>query len=608
MLIIASFIYAIGYAVNRDFENAFNQGMNIGKAKQENAFMAEKNFNPAQIYQHYSESPTQTRYYNGIMQEDTTLMDQESIDQIAQTPAGNVLIESINNRPQYVIDPKNSDISHAILLEKESDNIIHGVTDHYIDCKSKQSCKFNYFQTACHMPAVNQQPTCQKNLIIEAKPSSEAIQIITLDIAVLPKHGLNKNITVQIDLKSGNAFTNDGTLAHVSVKPLLKNVPCEGLQINLLKIRNTNSNNDTQIQIVNPPSCSNQFNLTFIMKNNSSLSDTRGANISYQILAKLPPRIYEHWSNKCNYLEQLQKKGICQLQKADVCINGAATKVINGFPIIRSCWTMLSSYDCRIGAIENDCNKIDTTHCEQIGSNCASKVENVCISYQQTYRCNEQLCENTADIICGDGKDYCLEGNCTDHGYQPSQDFAKGMSAISAMADASKSFDTNFIFKGKPQQCHDDAGEFSNCCNQEGWGQDWHLAHCSAEEKSLGVNRQNGLTVNVGRYCAHHLPWPLNNVCLEHKESYCTFDSKLGRIIQLQGRRDQLNINFGDPEHPNCEGITTQQLQKIDLTKIDFSDFYADLYNKNKKPDINQINQKIVNHIQQYQQMEQPDG
>ena len=70
---------------------------------------------------------------------------------------------------------------------------------------------------------------------------------------------------------------------------------------------------------------------------------------------------------------------------------------------------------------------------------------------------------NTANIICGDGKDYCLNGDCTDHSYHPSEDFSKALTTLSATNEAAKNFDTESIFKGYVRECRDDAGNFSNC-------------------------------------------------------------------------------------------------------------------------------------------------
>lgn len=186
--------------------------------------------------------------------------------------------------------------------------------------------------------------------------------------------------------------------------------------------------------------------------------------------------------------------------------------------------------------------------------------------------------------------------------YAPSPDFLRGMSALSAAKEASRNYDSNsnLIFKGYAEQCRDDAGNFSDCCNQTGWGQDWRLAHCSNEEKSLGTHRAKGLTAYVGRYCARYFSWPFNKRCREHKETWCVFNSKLARIIQQQGRKGQLGVGFGEAKYPNCNGLTPAELQRLDFSRLDFHDFYVDLEEQQRTPDLNQAQQIIQQHAQEY--------
>jgi len=55
----------------------------------------------------------------------------------------------------------------------------------------------------------------------------------------------------------------------------------------------------------------------------------------------------------------------------------------------------------------------------------------------------------------------------------------------------------------------------------------------------------------------------------------------MGRIIQEQGR-DQLlqfapNGNWGSAEAPNCEGLTPEEFQMLDFSRIDLSGMFGDL-------------------------------
>jgi hypothetical protein len=64
-------------------------------------------------------------------------------------------------------------------------------------------------------------------------------------------------------------------------------------------------------------------------------------------------------------------------------------------------------------------------------------------------------------------------------------------------------------------------------------------------------------------------------VCLTKTTSFCCFGNKLSRILQEQGRR-QLGLGWGSPAAPDCNGLTPEQLSRIDFSRIDFSEFYDD--------------------------------
>ena len=73
-------------------------------------------------------------------------------------------------------------------------------------------------------------------------------------------------------------------------------------------------------------------------------------------------------------------------------------------------------------------------------------------------------------------------------------------------------------------------------------------------------------------------------VCIQKKQVYCVFQGKLARIVQEQGRRDQLHVGFGSGDSPDCRGISPEELQKIDFDPINFADFYSDLQNNQNIP------------------------
>ena len=84
----------------------------------------------------------------------------------------------------------------------------------------------------------------------------------------------------------------------------------------------------------------------------------------------------------------------------------------------------------------------------------------------------------------------------------------------------------------------------------------------------------------------------LNDLGNEHVHTYCCFNSVLARIVNEQGRV-QLNRGWGTFDHPDCDGFAVNtpqpvsELAQLDFSKMDFSEFIADITPHN---DLNQTN------------------
>ena len=52
------------------------------------------------------------------------------------------------------------------------------------------------------------------------------------------------------------------------------------------------------------------------------------------------------------------------------------------------------------------------------------------------------------------------------------------------------------------------------------------------------------------------------------------FQGALPRIINEAGR-PQVGKGWGSAKHPDCSGFTVAQFQSLDLSNVDFSDFYS---------------------------------
>jgi hypothetical protein len=111
---------------------------------------------------------------------------------------------------------------------------------------------------------------------------------------------------------------------------------------------------------------------------------------------------------------------------------------------------------------------------------------------------------------------------------------------------------------------------FADCCGLSGWFKSW----CSQEEMELKKKKQAGTCHQVGTYCAKRLK--IVGVCIKRKKTYCCFNSKLSRIINVQGRA-QIGKGWGSPKYPDCKGFKPEELNKLDFSRMDLSEYIADI-------------------------------
>ena len=104
-----------------------------------------------------------------------------------------------------------------------------------------------------------------------------------------------------------------------------------------------------------------------------------------------------------------------------------------------------------------------------------------------------------------------------------------------------------------------------------------------------------GLCAYVGTYCSSSFL----GVCLTKRKVYCCFESKLSRILQEQGRQ-QLNKPWGKPKTEQCQGFTIDEFARLDLSKMDFSEVYAEFTDAARLPDELQATQDIQQKIEDY--------
>lgn len=91
---------------------------------------------------------------------------------------------------------------------------------------------------------------------------------------------------------------------------------------------------------------------------------------------------------------------------------------------------------------------------------------------------------------------------------------------------------------------------------------------CTKEELTLGVDRELKKCTFVGSYCASKFL----GSCIEKREAYCCFPSPLARIILEEGNK-QLGKTFGEGEAPQCDGLTMEEIGKLDWDRMNLDEW-----------------------------------
>ena len=121
------------------------------------------------------------------------------------------------------------------------------------------------------------------------------------------------------------------------------------------------------------------------------------------------------------------------------------------------------------------------------------------------------------------------------------------------------------------------------------------LLSCEDAEQVLAMKRDNRLCHGVGSYCSMRLP--IIRTCIETTETYCCFNSRLSRIINEQGRA-QLGRGWGGAQGPDCSGFALTQLQALDFSRMDLSEFYAEI--APTLPNLGDLQQRAQQKVNSY--------
>jgi len=320
----------------------------------------------------------------------------------------------------------------------------------------------------------------------------------------------------------------------------------------------------------------------------------------------------------------LSADSMCTANAAgEVCTEGPETRIIGGVPVTQACWAWKRDFTCHVLTPASDCGDLEANRsCLYLRDDCLDDPQSgPCKVTEKVYRCPTPASAVSTDqqYICGDDV-YCMNGNCEPIVREASTEFRDALVGLHALDQAGKEFDeTNFrVFTGKRETCHKPVFGLINCCAGKVSGAVpvaagaaalaggpaaiaafatpfLVLFACSQDEMKLDIKDRMGLCHKVGTYCSSSFL----GICSTKRTTFCCFESKLSRVLQEQGRV-QLNKPWGSPKKEQCEGFTIDEFASLDLSKMDFTEVYADFMDAAKLPDEVQTLSDIQDKIQNY--------
>jgi len=261
----------------------------------------------------------------------------------------------------------------------------------------------------------------------------------------------------------------------------------------------------------------------------------------------------------------------------ETCMDPGPTRVFNGVTVTAACFQKHVRYFCKAaGPVTTNC--APAPGCVLTQSSClddGAPSSAPCSAREQVYSCTNTSTQILATSVCS--ATMCLDGACFT--LDPSQDNSAELGNAFAALSIAKVGGGDYasakdlkIMGGQRRRCRKSVLGFRNCCKDSGWGISMGLAQCDANEVQL-IQQQTAKACHyVGTYCSDKTFF---GTCLTKAMMYCCFEGPLGRIVNEAGR-PQVPKGWGTAKNPDCSGFTVAQFQLLDLSSVDFTDFYAD--------------------------------
>ncbi|MDR5614293.1 type-F conjugative transfer system mating-pair stabilization protein TraN [Arsenophonus sp.] len=596
ILTVPLLMFAISAFAN-DMDNAAKEGYDLAEQTQKQAESTLKDFQPQKELPNFTPNPNEADFY-----QDASKIGNAANQSLNDSELGKLARETYINNPKDKIDWQSDMVKNSQTIQENAEGITAGSAE---QCSKKGISQSTFKEHICERGKTIVS-TCTNTASVEWTSETQTRTVTRVyQLQNLPFHKEGSRIVVVITPDIEGTIEKV-TYTHPGCHRCYGGVEVSGLS------------GDFFYWIGSRQTLSGELNITdrtFTQSRPIRFShNDRDSSKRYHF--NIPAKLTLYFTLKVNetiWHPKVVWTANCPVDKANAvkakawCSQKGETRYVvkdgKRYPVTLPCWQESEEWvvserdDNTCGRWEKDPN------CSEGTRQCLQKIGNLCVKESVKFQCQQTT--QGEGFLCG-GKFYCSDGKCAAIASGKNNDFGEAVSQLAALAKAGKDISGEgkniSAFTGKPLACRKTAIGFSNCCKSSGWGHDIGLASCDSEEKAIGKAKEKGLVVDVGEFCAEKVL----GVCLRKKHSYCVFDSKLAQIVQAQGRGSQLGVGFGNAKHPDCRGLTIDELQQVKFDLLDFTEFYDELNSKTTLPDSKKLTEKISQQIKNELQGRQP--
>ncbi len=275
------------------------------------------------------------------------------------------------------------------------------------------------------------------------------------------------------------------------------------------------------------------------------------------------------------------------------------TRLIEDREVFRPFWKKSVDMKCTKTEQKN-CDFLHQQTCIQTDRSCIHSVDGECQIWEVTFKCRKQL----PALSKGETELYGLKPQLWEKKREENRSFPDISTKLAIFDEMKKELQNSqtadvrqvSLFKGTKQKCSKSVLQdvlYDCCFDMDGLATKAKLSKCTADEIALAASTKKGLTHFVGVKKEEFL-----GMWESRKENvYCVFSSKLSRVFQEEARK-QLGIEWGSADHPDCRGLTQEEIKKLDFTKLNLVEAFELPSEKDQGDRIKQVEERLKQRVE----------